>query len=495
MERTWPDESYYELLSQYEKLIQYLKEKITEIGDYSDEWEASIDLFLEYCFVNIALEKSCINEQEKYIMSNLPGNLEEVKDLIPGFSSFIRRLSVERYEEKGAEMFPDETMRIFVDKMTKVNLVHPTSDEGNPYLENVINLISDILDRFITYGRRHSNWKQSHFMEFFGENIEQVKLERRWELEEKKKELESESSKGDTEDKEHILAACLEELNGLIGLEEVKEEIKGLVTTAKLSRIREQQGLAVRKRESYHLVFAGNPGTGKTTVARIVSGIYYALGVLPENKLIETGRSDLVGEFIGQTAPKTEAAIQEARGGVLFIDEAYSLSDSASDKDFGKEAIDTLVQYMENYRDELVVVVAGYKEKMEHFLEANEGLRSRFSRVISFANYNADELEQILDLYLKDGEYILEPDARTEFKRFFKNDIDTQSDSFANARTVRKFVDGLCAAQDKRIAMQISAIDESEMKIFLQTITFADIKAAEATLDKVKTANRVGFFN
>lgn len=495
----WPDENYYNLLGKYDLLKAYMAEIMLDIGENALEWKASLDMFLEYCFTNIALEKGYISEKEMYVMKNLPSDLELAKEMVPGFTSFIRRLNKERFLERKNEMFKEDTMRIFVDKLTKVNLMRPTCEENNPYLTKVKEQIIDMLTIYKNFDSASSNWMDSELDRFLGENIEKVKVERQQEYQKKIDMLKAERQPEAVEeavlkDKEILLKNCLDKLNGLVGLSEVKEEINGLVTAWKLAKIREEQGIAVRKRQSYHLVFTGNPGTGKTTVARIVSGIYYSLDVLKEDKIVETGRADLVAEYVGQTAPKTLKVINNAKGGVLFIDEAYSLTENSSGNDFGKEAVDTLVQYMENYRDELVVIVAGYDDKMQNFLEANEGLRSRFSRVIHFQNYSVEELEEILDLYLSEGQFIMEDAARNEFIRFFEMDVDINSTSFANARTVRKFVDAICVELDKRIAKEISGIGPENMKAFLQTITIRDVINAEETMEKGSSKKEIGFY-
>ena len=189
----------------------------------------------------------------------------------------------------------------------------------------------------------------------------------------------------------------MEQLESLVGLETVKKEVKNLVNLVKVRKLRQENDLPVPPM-SFHMVFVGNPGTGKTTVARLISGLYAAIGVLSKGQLVEVDRSGLVAGYVGQTALKTQEVIQSALGGVLFIDEAYSLARKGMENDFGREAIDTLVKLMEDHRDDFLVIVAGYTQEMHDFLTSNPGLISRFNKYIDFPDYTDDELMQILEL-------------------------------------------------------------------------------------------------
>lgn len=192
---------------------------------------------------------------------------------------------------------------------------------------------------------------------------------------------------------EQSMQELLDELDGLVGLTEVKQDVHSLLNFIKVCNLRRERGMKVPV-ISYHLVFTGNPGTGKTTVARLVAKLYYHMGILPQGQLVETDRSALVAGYLGQTAIKTQKVIQSALGGVLFIDEAYSLTNDSQDS-FGKEAIETLLKAMEDHRDELVVIVAGYDALMHQFIDSNPGLRSRFSKYFRFPDYSGDEMTQI----------------------------------------------------------------------------------------------------
>ena len=266
-----------------------------------------------------------------------------------------------------------------------------------------------------------------------------------------------------------------EQLNELIGLAEVKQELQTLSEFVSINLKREAQGLKVAP-ISYHCVFVGNPGTGKTTVARILAGIYRELGVLEGGQLVETDRSGLVAEYVGQTAVKTNKIIDKALGGVLFIDEAYTLV-QGSENDFGREAIATLLKRMEDDRDRLVVVLAGYNDEMEQFIQSNPGLRSRFNRYIHFSDYSAEELYQIFLLQLKKYDYTLAPEAETCLRQILEETWQQRAKDFGNARFVRNFFEKVIERQALRVAQQ-EAPDLAQ----LQCITAEDLQQARACL-------------
>lgn len=267
------------------------------------------------------------------------------------------------------------------------------------------------------------------------------------------------------------LQHCLADLHALVGLGGVKEEVETLSNLAKVFHLRKQKGLPVPDL-SFHLVFTGNPGTGKTTVARLISQIYGHLGLLSKGHLVEVDRSGLVASYVGQTAAKVRQVLEEARGGILFIDEAYSLS-SGGDQDYGREAIETLLKGMEDYRDDLVVIVAGYGDKMEGFLQSNPGLRSRFARAIDFPDYdNADLSEIFLRMAARSG-YQLSPAALDAIPAMVAQKWTVRSASFANARDVRNVFETAIAEHANRLAMSPSFTDEA-----LTTLEEADIVAA-----------------
>lgn len=254
----------------------------------------------------------------------------------------------------------------------------------------------------------------------------------------------------DAGEKEQSADELIAELNSLTGLTAVKEDVNALINLLKVQKMREQMGMK-QTSVNKHLVFMGNPGTGKTTVARLLAKIYKAIGAISKGHLVEVDRSGLVCGYIGQTATKTAEVIESALGGVLFIDEAYTLTNGKGQGDFGQEAVDTLLKGMEDHRDDLVVIVAGYTELMDEFLDSNPGLRSRFNKFINFEDYTAEEEVEILINNCKKQEYMLSRDALEEVRRFFTERVANKPEGYANARDVRNYLEKAISNQATRI--------------------------------------------
>lgn len=263
------------------------------------------------------------------------------------------------------------------------------------------------------------------------------------------------------------LEEALDKLNALEGLYDVKKHVREWVDQIKVFKMRKDRGLSVPDM-SYHMVFTGNPGTGKTSVARIMAQIYCALGIVSEGHLVEVDRSDLVAGYVGQTALKVQSVIKKAKGGVLFIDEAYSLAGNGND--FGQEAIDTLLKAMEDNRDNLVVIVAGYHDMMEKFINSNPGLRSRFKTYINFTDYTGVELFRIFTKLCDKNQYVLESSARSALILYFDNMYLNRSDNFGNGRDARNLFETIITKQSTRLATVENPTNDEML-----TITAADL--------------------
>lgn len=242
----------------------------------------------------------------------------------------------------------------------------------------------------------------------------------------------------------------LEDINSMVGLDDVKKEINNLVNMLIIRKLRQERGFK-QPIMSNHLVFTGNPGTGKTTVARKIAEIYRCLGILEKGHIVETDRAGMVAGYMGQTAEKVTALADKAMGGILFIDEAYTLSNYKSEGDFGQEAIDTILKIMEDRRENLVVIVAGYPKPMEEFLDSNPGLRSRFNKYIRFEDYTASQLLDIFKIMCREQDYKIDDKTLEKVLLRFGRMVANGDDNFANAREVRNYFEQVISRQANRI--------------------------------------------
>jgi len=262
------------------------------------------------------------------------------------------------------------------------------------------------------------------------------------------------------EEDEKSLSELLMELDEMVGLNKVKTKINNLIAYQKVQKAREKLGLTVA-RGTLHLAFTGKPGTGKTTVARIVGRIYKQIGLLSRGHFIEVSRTDLIAGYQGQTALKVKNVIEKAKGGVLFIDEAYSITENEHSDSYGRECLTELTKALEDYREDLVVIVAGYSEPMEKFFQSNPGLKSRFNAFIEFDDYTADDLENILIIMCKNNDYILNEEVHDKIKQALINQVSLKDEHFANGRLVRNIYDNLIMSHAKRVV----DIDEPNKEI------------------------------
>jgi len=261
--------------------------------------------------------------------------------------------------------------------------------------------------------------------------------------------------------RESNIEAVLSELEGeLVGLTPVKTRIRETASLLLIARLREQMGLSTEQ-PTLHMSFTGRPGTGKTTVAMRMATILHHLGYVQKGHLVVATRDDLVGQYVGHTAPKTKEVVKRALGGVLFIDEAYYLYRPENERDYGQEAIEMLLQVMENQRDDLVVILAGYKERMDTFYQANQGFRSRVAHHIDFPDYTLDELMAIAELMVRKQQYVLDDEARETFRQYLARRM--AQPHFANARSVRNAIDRIKLRQANRLVKQGGRIAREEL--------------------------------
>jgi SpoVK/Ycf46/Vps4 family AAA+-type ATPase len=270
----------------------------------------------------------------------------------------------------------------------------------------------------------------------------------------------------------------------MVGLGEIKQELATLVNFLKVQQERVKRGMATLPL-SLHMVLTGPPGTGKTTVARLIGRIYKQLGILKKGHVIEVDRAGLVAGYIGQTAIKTDEAIKKALGGILFVDEAYALEpENVSFADFGQEAIDTLLKRMEDHRDDFAVIIAGYHDQMERFLESNPGVRSRFSRYFYFDHYSPTELAQIMNIFAADAGYSITPEAKLMLESTILAAHAERDRSFGNARFCRNLFEDIVAEQANRISRSdLSSLSNDQ----LQIITDEDVPRAAADVGRLNT--------
>lgn len=284
----------------------------------------------------------------------------------------------------------------------------------------------------------------------------------------------------EVDDDKRTLEELLDELNALVGLEKVKNKVQDLIVYQKVQKMRRDKNLHSAK-NTLHLAFTGNPGTGKTTVARIVGRIYKQIGLLSKGHFVEVSRTDLIAGYQGQTALKVKKVIEQAKGGVLFIDEAYSITENDHSDSYGRECLTELTKALEDYRDDLVVIVAGYTEPMNKFFESNPGLKSRFNTFIEFYDYTSTELDKILLSMCKNNDYVLDDEAKEKIHLYFEQQISSKDENFANGRLVRNLYDDLVMNHARRVIKISNPVSEE-----LSTIKAVDFNFIDKNTEKDK---------
>ena len=393
--------------------------------------------------------------QPRWLLWSLTGSIKEGEVFLPPV--FYWNLA-ESDAKRGTE-----ASRTFIRMLTNILLYHAAVDDDVSYDEAAfITECTDKLNAICdTSGVRKSKAPLNPLD--FVTSGEQSYIE--------KHKLQTQTTGGDTpakaEEKQETpkpdFDALMAELESLVGLEEIKRDIKNMINLIKVRKLREQNDLPVPPM-SLHMVFLGNPGTGKTTVARILSGLYAAIGVLEKGQLVEVDRSGLVAGYVGQTALKTQEVIKKAIGGVLFIDEAYSLA-SGGENDFGREAVETILKAMEDHRKELIVIVAGYSGPMEKFISSNPGLESRFNKYFFFQDYNGEQLMAIFRKQCDKNGYKLSEEAEKRAVELFTELYENRGDNFGNGRDVRNCFEDMVVRQSNRVAAMENPSKEDLMAV------------------------------
>ncbi|MCL2074406.1 MAG: DUF4236 domain-containing protein [Marinilabiliaceae bacterium] len=471
-----------------DKLIETQKDEISQ--DFFNEVNKSVTKILDLCddlknnkkFISLTQKFGILEKDKKQLVSDL-----FVFDILTCYEKFNEKINLNTKSGCGLLLWLVKiNTEVTISQPNQLNIYIPTIEKmvdislnkrelyltaypnTNLFIADLLNDYPEmkskyliLLYRFFSIVAKADNIITKDEQKWLSEllNLSENKNEEKTKITETDFQLETKSTKK---------TDFREELNSLIGLTSVKTEISTLANFIKIQQERQSKGLKTSQ-PSYHCVFTGNPGTGKTTVARIVAEIYKELGILKKGHLVETDRSGLVAEYVGQTAVKTNKIIDTALDGILFIDEAYSLI-SESGNDYGKEAIATLLKRMEDNRDRLVVILAGYTTEMQQFIDSNPGLQSRFNRYIEFSDYSDVELYQIFELNLKQFDYTIAENAIIPLQEYLTKTIINKDKNFGNARFVRNLFEKTIERQANRLSKEVDLTNEK-----LSEICFVDI--------------------
>jgi len=473
----------------YNNAYDAYNELINFCNDYKDDINlpnelkkisptAIFDLQLQKRLVELSMryEDSLTSSEKEFI--KIIDNKDKLSMSVEGYRKFSNNVSIENFYSTSRDVINkiddvpycisialkrdndkhDEfTSVIFKEYMTILDCYVCLEKDSFPEKEKEIKKIHDSLDDYI-------RTRNSHFKGIDNKSI----IETNHYIKEEK---------ASDEKTEKTLDVLIRELNEMIGLDGVKNNVQEMLELLKVRKERERRGME-NSDMSLHMVFTGNPGTGKTTVARLLAQIYKKMGILAKGQLIEADRSRLVGAYIGQSERNTKEIIDQAMGGILFIDEAYSLSDAGSSNDYGHEVISVLLKAMEDNRDKLIVIVAGYTDKMDSFLASNPGLKSRFNTFIHFEDYTPSEMLNIFNYTCRKAGFKPTPSCKLAVKEMINNYCANKSERFANGRDIRNLYEKTIRNQHKRIAnmyTELSDVSEDE----LNTISEEDLKGVD----------------